>query len=754
MTQHTSLYEAMCTRAICWSPGTWLIGIILVFATGYLRAEQPVTPPNWTVDPGAYQFNMSIIARVQYLGVPTNASGNIVGVFVGNELRGVATPVDVSGNMFYFVTVYSNVASGENLKFKVYYQPNDAVYTSTQSLPFTTNALVGDIPSPYWIMVDNTSDLPPQLTTIPNDTTLVGIPFETINLATYLVSDDGDPVTYSAVAGANLSASISGSILTVTPVSGTWTGTDTVRVIATEQTSNMKSAAVTPKFTVNAFYAAPVLNTIPSQSRNTGQQFTDYDLDNSLVFSGSCRAFDYYVTPFSGTTANPGWTAPPPGSGPMTVIARPLFDDIQLAGSGAELAAFRGSTLIGKAGPSGTAPNITYTLTLANLGTGNITFKFYDAARQYLYTLPTSLAFVSGGSAGTSGSPYLVQFCPLTPTINPAGVVSIAINDNDWLGTLPVNYMVWDCPYPNLNSRRDTATASYTRFYSPNPAFTSASAVNFQENTCLELYDAQSYDPNFSEGSGLTYSIAGGADQSKFSINATTGKLGWNSFTPDFELPGDADANNVYEVTIRVTNTNNLTADLNLLVTITNNSVENFAPTINGGATQTCLTTSTLLTATGGGTYLWSTAQTTASIAVTIAGTYTVTVTNAVLCTGVASITVNQSPTVSLAGSSSLVCIGDQISLLSSPSGGTAPYTFSWTGPDAFISSQEDPAPFAASASKAGSYQVVVTDSKGCTASGSRSVVFRSEAKAALSLTASSPVCAGAPVTLTVTPTG
>jgi hypothetical protein len=63
--------------------------------------------------------------------------------------------------MFYFITVYSNVASGENLKFKVYYQPNDAVYTSIQSLPFTTNALVGDIPSPYWIMVDNTTDLPP-----------------------------------------------------------------------------------------------------------------------------------------------------------------------------------------------------------------------------------------------------------------------------------------------------------------------------------------------------------------------------------------------------------------------------------------------------------------------------------------------------------------------------------------------------------------------------------------------------------------
>jgi hypothetical protein len=364
--------------------GVIFAGMLLILSVSGLKANQPVTPPNWTVDPGAYQFNMSIIARVRYLGAPTNAAGNIVGVFVGNELRGVATPISVSGDMFYFITVYSNLASGENLKFRVYYQPNDAVYTSLQSLPFTTNALVGELPAPYWIDVDNTSDLPPHLNTIPNDTTLVSIPFESVDLASYLVSDDGDPVVYSVAPGANLNATVSGSVLTVSPVSGTWTGTDTVRVIATEQTANLKSAAVTPKFTVNAFYAPPVLGAIPAQSKNTGQPFDDYDLDNSLIFTGPCRAFDYYVTPFSGTATNPGWTAPPPGSGPMTVTARPLFDDIQLAGTGAELAAFRGSTLIGKASPSGSAPNITYTLTLANLGTGNITFKFYDASRQYI----------------------------------------------------------------------------------------------------------------------------------------------------------------------------------------------------------------------------------------------------------------------------------------------------------------------------------------------------------------------------------
>ncbi len=735
------------------------LGVLLFFALcflsiGQLRANQPVPPPSWTVDPGAFQYNMTIIARVNYLGVPTNAADNIVGVFVGSELRGVATTVDVGGEMYFFITVYSNMASGENLSFKVYYQPNDAVYTSLQSLPFITNAQEGSFPTlPYWIFVDNVADLPPHFNTIPNDTTLVGIPFQTVNLANYLISDDGDPVVYTAFPGTNLSATINGAILTVSPISGIWTGTDTVRVVATEQTANMKSGSSTPKFTVNPFYTAPVLNAIPSQSINVGQTFSNYDLDNSLVFTGACRAFDYYVTPFSGSTANPGWATVAPGANPMTVIARPLFDKIQMAGAGAELAVFRGNTLVGKASPTGTAPNISYNFTLANLGTGNLTFKFYDASRQYLYTLATNLAFVPNGAAGSVGAPYLLQYCPLSPSIAASGVVSMGINDTNWFGTLPVNYMVWDCPFPDLAARRDTAAGSYTRFNNPNPAITSLSAINFQENNCLELYDAQSYDPSFSEGNGLTYAIVGGADQAKFSINATTGKLSWNNFVPNFEAPADANLDNKYLVFIRVTNTNNLTNQITLEVTITDNPVENFVPAINGGA-LVCLSGGVSLSTSGGGTYSWSTGQTTASISVTTSGMYSVTVTSPTQCTGVATVTVNPAPTVALTGSSATVCIGDQITLLSTPASGTAPYTFAWNGPNGFVSAMEDPTPFAASAAAGGNYPLTVTDNKGCTVTATQAVVFKSEAKPTLIATASTPVCIGAPITLTVSASG
>ena len=56
-------------------------------------------------------------------------------------------------------------------------------------------------------------------------------------------------------------------------------------------------------------------------------------------------------------------------------------------------------------------------------------------------------------------------------------------------------------------------------------------------------------DPD--SGAVLTYSIVGGADAAKFTINASTGVLSFVS-APDFEAPTDAGANNVYDVQVQV----------------------------------------------------------------------------------------------------------------------------------------------------------------------------------------------------------
>ena len=100
------------------------------------------------------------------------------------------------------------------------------------------------------------------------------------------------------------------------------------------------------------------------------------------------------------------------------------------------------------------------------------------------------------------------------------------------------------------------------------PSITSAAAVSVPENQTAAI-DVQSIDPDGdTEGAGLTYSL-GGVDQALFSIVPATGVLTFNS-PPNFEAPGDAGANNVYDVQVTVTDSDTLTGVQNLQVTVTN----------------------------------------------------------------------------------------------------------------------------------------------------------------------------------------
>lgn len=68
-----------------------------------------------------------------------------------------------------------------------------------------------------------------------------------------------------------------------------------------------------------------------------------------------------------------------------------------------------------------------------------------------------------------------------------------------------------------------------------------------ENNTAVTTVTATDADV----GDTLTYSISGGADAAKFTINSSTGALSFQT-APDFEVPTDADANNQYIVIVQV----------------------------------------------------------------------------------------------------------------------------------------------------------------------------------------------------------
>ena len=105
------------------------------------------------------------------------------------------------------------------------------------------------------------------------------------------------------------------------------------------------------------------------------------------------------------------------------------------------------------------------------------------------------------------------------------------------------------------------------------PTFTSsATPLSVDENSAGVIYTASASDVDASDTQ--TYSIAGGADQDLFVINGAD--LSFKS-APDFE---DVSGDNTYEVTIRVTDSAGLYADLSLSITVDNvNEAPTFSPT-------------------------------------------------------------------------------------------------------------------------------------------------------------------------------
>ncbi|WP_031235122.1 cadherin domain-containing protein, partial [Asticcacaulis sp. AC402] len=132
-------------------------------------------------------------------------------------------------------------------------------------------------------------------------------------------------------------------------------------------------------------------------------------------------------------------------------------------------------------------------------------------------------------------------------------------------------------------------TVTVTNVNDVAPVFTSGTAVSVAENLTATGYVAAATD---AENDALTYSIAGGADAALFGIDAATGALSFLA-APNFEAPGDAGSNNVYDVTLRVSDGVH-TVDRAVMVTVTN--VNDIAPVFTSG---TAVSVAENLTATG-----------------------------------------------------------------------------------------------------------------------------------------------------------
>ncbi|MEI7801484.1 MAG: choice-of-anchor V domain-containing protein, partial [Bacteroidota bacterium] len=265
-------------------------------------------------------------------------------------------------------------------------------------------------------------------------------------------------------------------------------------------------------------------------------------------------------------------------------------------------------------------------------------------------------AFCSGGSvtldAGSGFSSYLWSNSATTQTISvsASGTYSVTVTNNGGCQAVATSAAVVVNPTPPVP------------IITPNGSLT------------------------FCQGASITLSATSGLSSYHWSNNATTQAI-------------NVSTGGNYSLTI--TNSSGCSA-VSLATTVTVNPL----PTPNiTGSTTICSGSSSLLDAGAGyNSYLWSNGATTQTISVSLAGTYSVTVTNANGCTGVTSITETVgnalTPTISSVDSV-YVCEGNSILF----DAGTGFDTYNWSTGETTQT---------ISVSTAADYTVTVTNSTGC----------------------------------------
>ncbi len=109
--------------------------------------------PEWTVNPKDFELAMSLIGRLDILGLESEDEDDIVAAFVGEECRGVAHPVYNKRYDSYYVTmdIYSN--QPETVTFRAYDASAGIIYPlvdadNAQSITFEQFALKGSYATP------------------------------------------------------------------------------------------------------------------------------------------------------------------------------------------------------------------------------------------------------------------------------------------------------------------------------------------------------------------------------------------------------------------------------------------------------------------------------------------------------------------------------------------------------------------------------------------------------------------------------
>jgi hypothetical protein len=252
-------------------------------------------------------------------------------------------------------------------------------------------------------------------------------------------------------------------------------------------------------------------------------------------------------------------------------------------------------------------------------------------------------------------------------------------------------------------------------------------------------------------------------EQSTINLTATGGQIymwsGADNFVSTSATPSILNANVLKSgtYTVTITDVNTCSIIKTTIVTVNpkpaNLSISgNFEPCANGTYMYSILPTagnSYSWSLASGGSFLSSPTANTVTIAWNTSGTHVlkITETDANGCTQESTLTTTIQANPTTTASATTPCNGKDLNLNATPNGGSLPYIYNWTGPNTYTNSIQNPTIVNATAANAGTYNVTLTDAKGCTALASANAVINGLPTGTANN--NGPICEGSTLNLT-----
>ncbi|MFA8299121.1 MAG: LamG-like jellyroll fold domain-containing protein [Hyphomicrobiales bacterium] len=116
-----------------------------------LKVNVESAKPSYNFNPKDYAYQMNMTAQLVINGEMSADKNDLVGVYVGNQVRGFGSVKHIESVDKYVVQlqVYSNKASGENLSFRIWDASDSKEYLGIEeSYSFSSDAIIGTLSKP------------------------------------------------------------------------------------------------------------------------------------------------------------------------------------------------------------------------------------------------------------------------------------------------------------------------------------------------------------------------------------------------------------------------------------------------------------------------------------------------------------------------------------------------------------------------------------------------------------------------------